>query len=152
MSRTRFLKVGMTMLLAVLCALAGCRQDEPCDGERASLTLSTSAEALRVGESVTVTVELANRGCADLGMPQYRLYLETSDGARVLEPSPPEPVAHSLGVSPGETDSAAFALAAAGAGRVEVWATCSYEVHLGYPGPAYWGSVASRRVTLTIGP
>ena len=116
------------------------------------MTLAASSKTLRVGETATITVELANEGCVDLGLPQYRLHMDSGDGLSLLDPSPPDPVVHSLGVAPGDTDSASFTLRAVGAGRVKLSATCSYEVHLGYPGPAHWGSVASRRLTLTVKP
>ena len=151
MRNARFFIIALVIALGV-CTLVSCRDDSPCTKERVSLAISTSSKALRVGDRVTVTVELANEGCVDLGLPQYRLYVDSGDGPALLDPSPPEPVAHSLGVVPGEADSATFTLRATGAGRVKLSAMCSYEVHLGYPGPAYWGSVASRRLTLTLKP
>ena len=57
-----------------ICVLVGCQDNEPCTDERATLELSASTKALRVGEALTVTVELANEGCVDLGLPQYRLH------------------------------------------------------------------------------
>jgi hypothetical protein len=59
---------------------------------------------------------------------------------------------HHLAVAPGQTDAASFTLQAAGPGQAMLRAYASFEVHLGYPGPAYWGASAASPLTITVTP
>jgi DNA/RNA endonuclease YhcR with UshA esterase domain len=60
-------------------------------------------------------------------------------------------VEHTLGLQPGDSDAAEFTLRAVRAGRVTLTAGVSFEVHLGYPGPAYWsGSGAREPLVITV--
>ena len=62
----------------------------------------------------------------------------------VLSPLPvPEPAVHSLAVGPGTEDVHKFLIQAVHEGEYLLSAQTSFEVHVGYPGPAYWGSAAS---------
>jgi hypothetical protein len=40
------------------------------------MTLSSKATEIVVGETLTVTAVLTNRGCGNLGLSQYRLYTD----------------------------------------------------------------------------
>ena len=124
-----------------------------CETHTASATLSVSAATLKVGQAVTITVALDNKGCVGLGLPQYRLYVQ-SDGPRpIFDPGDPEPVVHYLEIAPGAADAARFALRAVEAGRATLTARASFEVHLGYPGPAYWASSGTGEpVVITVTP
>lgn len=115
-----------------------------CERETASVLLSVSAESLKVGDTVKVTVTVNNEGCVALGLPQYRLYIESDGPQSIFTPENPEPVVHSLAVVPGQFDSAEFDLTAITSGQATLTASVSYEVHLGYPGPAYWGYASTR--------
>jgi hypothetical protein len=121
-----------------------------CQYHTARMTITASATTLRVGEAVTVTTTLFNYGCTGLGMPQYRLYADTDEPHLVLDPERPEPVVHYAGVGLGGSDAAQFVLEAVGSGQAVVWSTTSFEVHLGYPGPAYWGGSGSGPLTITV--
>ncbi len=140
-----------------------------CETHTASLTLSAPRTTLAVGESVTVTATLRNQGCGMLGLLKYTLNVHSepfSDGEMdkpptgtpvsdpeytpqagntpfpelsVLERLDPGSVEHYLAVDPGESDRAEFVLKAVEVGEAYLTASVSYEVHLGYPGPAYWG-------------
>jgi hypothetical protein len=112
--------------------------------------LVASASEVRVGEILTVTVTLSNEGCALIGLPKYYLRVDSRGGNSVLDPSDPEPLAHSVSLREGRTHSMAFLLQAVGIGRADLSASATYEVHLGYPGPAYWGASASRRVGVAV--
>lgn len=127
-------------------------QDTKCETHTAAMTLSTTATALKAGEVVTVTVTLTNQGCVDLGMPQYRLYVQSDEAHRVFDPDKPEPVVHYLGVAPGGSDTAEFVLRAVGPGQATFSASASFEVHLGYPGPAYWGGSGAGPLEITVTP
>jgi hypothetical protein len=116
-----------------------------CESETASVVLSAAAENANVGDAVKVTVTVNNEGCLTLGLPQYRLYIQSDGAQSILLPDPPEPIVHYLGVAPGQSDFTEFVLTAAAAGQATLTATVSYEVHLGYPGPAYWGMTGSDR-------
>ncbi len=113
----------------------------PCETAIGTVALSVLPEEPKVGDAVIVTVKLSNEGCLDLGLPQYRLYIQSD--ASILNPSIPEPVVHYLAVSPGGSDTATFDLQAVAGGQASLTATVSYEVHIGYPGPAYWGMSSS---------
>ena len=115
------------------------------------MTLSSTSRAVRVGEMVTVTAELSNIGCAMLGLPKYTLTVD-SNGVSVLEPSAPEPVEHSLAVRTGESDTAEFVLVAANPGSATLSASASFEVHLDYPGPAYWSNAGTGRLKISVEP
>jgi hypothetical protein len=114
-----------------------------CETHAARLLLEASEGMPRVGDRITVKVTLRNEGCPSLGLPQYRLEVQSDGPDAVLLPSRPEPVVHSLAVAPGQVDVAEFTFAAAAAGQVTLTASASFEVHLGYPGPAYWGQAAA---------
>lgn len=124
-----------------------------CERETASLVVSADSENLNVGDSVVITVTLSNEGCVALGLPQYRLYVTSAGTQPIFSPEIPEPVVHYLAVAPGQADSTEFTLTAVAGGQAELRATASYEVHLGYPGPAYWGSTGSGDpLIITVGP
>jgi hypothetical protein len=116
------------------------------------MTLSASSTTAIVGEKVLFTATLANEGCSGVGMPQYRLQINGGGPGPVLVPNPPEPVTHIYGIGPGHPDSAQFTLHVVGSGRVTVTASSSFEVHLGYPGPAYWAGDGAGPVAITVAP
>jgi hypothetical protein len=121
-----------------------------CATHDASVQLTASKTTLKVGEAVTIRVTLLNSGCVSLGLPQYRLAVLNSEARAILSPDKPEPVIHSLGVNPGKTDEAVFTLQAASPGKATLSALASFEVHLGYPGPAYWGASSSKELVLQV--
>ena len=121
-----------------------------CERETASVVLSASAESLKVGDATKVTVTVSNEGCVALGLPQYRLYMQSDNAQSIFAPASPEPVVHSLAVAPGQSDSTVFELTAVASGQATLTATVSYEVHLGYPGPAYWGMTGSNQPLILI--
>lgn len=125
---------------------------EVCETHTAAMALATTATVLEVGEMVTVTATLANVGCADLGMPQYQLYTQSESSQPIFEPNPPTPILHLVGIHPGEADAAEFVLRAVGPGEATLSASASFEVHLGYPGPAYWGGSSSAPLMITVMP
>jgi len=123
-----------------------------CKTDTASVALSASATTLKKGEVVTVTATLINQGCVALGLPQYRLYVEAGGTEPLFDPDKPAPVVHQLAVAPGRSDATNFVLRAVGVGRATLRASASFEVHLGYPGPAYWGSNSSEALVITVTP
>jgi hypothetical protein len=146
----RFLLLAVILLAVGTAAVWFIRQRSGCRGHSASLSISGTAAAVQVGEHLTVQVALSNTGCVALGLPQYRLYVETGGLGRVLSPERPEPVIHSLAVQPGESDGAEFVLQAVAAGKATITASASFEVHLDYPGPAYWGMSNSGPLVVTV--
>lgn len=48
------------------------------------------------------------------------------------------------------SDTAEFAMTASAPGSVTLAASVSFEVHIGYPGPAYWGYAASPPLTIEV--
>ncbi len=146
----RFLLLAVILLAVGTAAVWFIRQRSGCRGHSASLSISGTAAAVQVGEPLTVQVALSNTGCVALGLPQYRLYVETGGLGLALSPERPEPVIHSLAVQPGESDGAEFVLHAFAAGKATITASASFEVHLDYPGPAYWGMSNSGPLVVTV--
>jgi hypothetical protein len=124
----------------------------PCQTDTAILSIAAPGDTFSPGETVTATITLQNKGCTMLGLPLYRLNIRAAGSETVLEPAAPEPLMHSLAVQPGQSDSAQFTLQAANPGQATLSASASYEVHLGYPGPAYWGNASASPVELTVNP
>ena len=124
------------------------RQQQP----RASLSIETLSAQVHAGEIVVITTHMQNLGRIGLGLPQYRLYVETDNDQPALEPDHPQPVEHYLQVGPGQSDSAVFELQAVRPGTATLRSTVSFEVHLGYPGPAHWGGASAGPIVVTVVP
>src|SRR6266542_2231523 len=60
-----------------------------CERDTASVLLSESAESLKVGDIVKITVTVNNEGCVALGLPQYRLYIQSDKPESILNPDHP---------------------------------------------------------------
>ncbi len=146
----RFLLLAVILLAVGTAAVWFIRQRSGCRSHSASLSISGTATTVQVGDTLTVQLALSNTGCVALGLPQYRLYVETGGLGLVLAPERPEPVVHSLAVQPGESDGAEFALQAVAPGKATITASASFEVHLDYPGPAYWGMSNSGPLVVTV--
>lgn len=106
----------------------------------------------RAGDPLTVSVTLTNAGCGSVGLPDYRL-LTLSDSPYPIFTTPsPASITHYRALYPGEADHVTFMLHAIGAGVVTLTARSSFEVHLGYPGPAYWAGDVAPLLRLTVPP
>jgi hypothetical protein len=125
-----------------------------CTTAIARLISSASAESLNVSDTVTIRATLtnANESCLSLGQPQYRLYTHLYGLESIFSPDQPAPVAHYLGVAPGKSDSVEFTLTAIASGQATLTAGVSFEVHIGYPGPAYWGYASATPLIITVAP
>ena len=130
-----------------------------CENWSASMTISATPASPKVGDVVTVTVTLINtsQDCPNfrlplLGMPLYRLSIQSDSPEQIFDPSNPSPITHYLGLAPGESDSVEFVLQAVGAGRVTLNSSASFEVHLGYPGPAFWWGSGTGPFLITVRP
>ncbi len=121
-----------------------------CFTHTTAMTLSVSNALPQVGDVLVVTSTLANAGCGNVGLPEYRLHIQAHPP--VLLPESPPPISHTLSIAPGQSDSAEFTLHVVGDGPVTLTASSSFEVHLGYPGPAYWSGDTSAPLTLTVPP
>ena len=119
-----------------------------CTTHTTGMTLTTSSTTLEVGDRIVVTATLANEGCAQVVQPEYWLTLVQS--AYVLGPDPPTSVTHYLALEPGETDTVTFSLQTIGVGEVTLQTSASFEVHLGYPGPAYWAYDSTMPISVSI--
>jgi hypothetical protein len=123
-----------------------------CTSHTCSMTLSATPTTPRVGDTIQVIVRLYNHGCGFLGLPLYRLTWDLNDSPPVFDQTPPLEMLHSVAIFPGEYDEATFVLQAAGPGKTELQTHCSIEVHLGYPGPAYWSACSAPPLTITVAP
>ncbi len=131
---------------------ASSTQTVACTQHSAAIDITASQTELTVGDSVTISLTLNNTGCAMLGLPKYYLVSGAGLPTSLFEPAAPEPVFHSIGIDPGGSDSAAFIVRAASPGDVPLYGTASFEVHLGYPGPAYWATAASQPLNFHVSP
>ena len=122
-----------------------------CQTHQAQLMLYPSRDLLQVGDSLILTATLSNSGCAMLGLPKYSLSLMADGDAHLVQPTELEPIIHSVALRDGEHDEAYFTLKAVAPGKAELKVSASFEVHLGYPGPAYWSSATSRPVIVEVG-
>ncbi|MBN2004894.1 MAG: hypothetical protein JXA21_16165 [Anaerolineae bacterium] len=123
-----------------------------CETDTASTLLSASAENLKLGDVLKIKVTLNNEGCVALGLPQYRLYIQSNSQESIFTPNTPEAVVHYLSVEPGQSDTVEFDLTAVASGPVTITASASFEVHLEYPTPAYWGYSGSGEFPITVLP
>jgi hypothetical protein len=121
-----------------------------CEQDESRMALSASQTKVKVGQTIEVNVVLKNTGCVALGLPQYRLAILNSERQPILSPDKPEPVVHTLAVIPGNADEAVFTLQAVSPGKATLRAMASFEVHLGYPGPAYWGANSSDELVIQV--
>lgn len=119
-----------------------------CTTHTTSMTLTISNDAPEVGDRLWVTATLTNEGCAQVGKPEYRLWLEQS--SLILAPESPIRVGHSLSLHTGETDIVTFSLRSIGFGPASLRVSASFEVHLDYPGPAYWASHSTDPITVNV--
>ena len=116
-----------------------------CTGHTATTTVSAPAE-VKVGQPVTVTVTLANQGCTALGLPKYTLSAQPP----IFAPAAPEPAIVYGSIPIGGSGKATFSLRAITPGQANLHAGASFEVHLGYPGPAYWGGSSAEPATINV--
>lgn len=123
-----------------------------CPTHESKITLSAPKTMLKVGEVIEVKALLENTGCVTLGLPQYRLAILNSEGKPIFSPDKPDPVVHSLGVTPGQSDEVTYLLQAVSPGKATLSVMTSFEVHLGYPGPAYWGAGSSKELVIQVEP
>ncbi len=114
-----------------------------CSTHTAAVQLAPSAQTVQIGQQLIVRVTLLNQGCVALGLPQYTLRAHAPQGQPLFIPPQPESVTHDLAVAPGQSDSVEFVLQGAQVGQGVLQAEVSFEVHIGYPGPAYWGYATS---------
>jgi hypothetical protein len=120
-----------------------------CTDYRAEMSLSATDTQPYVGDVVTVTAMLTNRGCRMLGLPRYSLHAETV-GDEPLFAALPEAVVHYAGITYGHSDAAEFSLHAVRPGQATLIAGASFEFHAGYPGPAYWGTASRGPLQITV--
>ncbi len=122
-----------------------------CPADDSKMVLTVPKTAIKVGETIVVKVVLKNTGCVSLGIPQYRLAILNDEGKPIFSPDKPEPVIHYLAVAPGTSDEVTFTLQAVHPGKATFSAMASFEVHMGYPGPAYWGASGSDPLVIQVG-
>jgi hypothetical protein len=122
-----------------------------CAGYASHLTLAASHTGCIIGDTLVLTATLTNVGaCGMLGLPLYTLHFNPDALDPILLPNPPGPVTHYEGINPGESDVITYTLQVVGAGVITLNITASFEVHLGYPGPAYWSRDNSPSLTITV--
>lgn len=119
-----------------------------CD-QRAEMSLALSEASPQLGRRITATVTLTNAGDCLMGVPLYTLRVD-SEHAVAAQVEGDNPVLHSLGLDGGESDSVEFRLVLLNTGLFTLTADASFEVHVGYPGPAYWSGAATGPITFTV--
>jgi hypothetical protein len=122
----------------------------PCETHTASVQLSPSAQSVQIGQQLSVQVTLNNQGCVALGLPKFTLRIHAPQGQPLFIPPQPESVTYDAAVAPGQAHTVVFTLQGAQAGQGVLQADVSFEVHIGYPGPAYWGMVTSALINIAV--
>ena len=117
-----------------------------------SMTLQATSTELRVGEIVTLTARLTNEGVWLMGVPLYTLQGLGEPGSAVLTSLGPLQVYHSVPIYLGQYDEAQFVLKASSPGQATLCVRSSFEVHIGYPGPAFWWGDISPPLVITVSP
>jgi len=122
-----------------------------CRPAEASVELSASPTRLEIGQTVSVTVTLANgHGSeAKLGLIRYTLEVRP---AGALTSDEPGPVEHPITLEPGRSDEAAFVLRAAAPGRATLTGSASYEMHALDYSWGSWSGCGSRPLEIVVGP
>jgi len=141
-------QAGMTPRAFIPSFSGNASSDPQCASQSAVVTIAPGAQSAQIGETITLTVILANNSCDTLGLPQYRLWAEPRDAASLFEPAQIEPVVHSRAVAQQQTDSADFALRAVTAGEQGFGASVSYELHTAQG--ATWGLATASPITITV--
>jgi hypothetical protein len=118
-----------------------------CTTHTTGMTLTLSPLKPRVGDTFVATATLANEGCGLVGLPLYRLMVE-SEPAEMLVPQSPTSAPHTLGLGPGNSDVMTFTLKAVNAGLARINVSASFEVHV--DGGAYWSTDATGPSIVTV--
>ncbi|NDJ86811.1 MAG: hypothetical protein GYB66_13070 [Chloroflexi bacterium] len=121
--------------------------------DSAVLDLTVEPNPVVVGEEVRFRLTLANHDVYAAGIPKFSLQ---GDQMAVLLGTPvagPENDGVLYGaVAPGESHQVVWTFIARAPGTVTVQGHVSFEVHEGYPGPAYWRGTQSSPVSLRVVP
>ena len=121
----------------------------PTCNQSTDMTLAFSNPAPQLGDRITVTAVLTNTGDCLMGLPLYGLRIDNPNAVAVFWESDHE-VYNGRAIYGGQADTAEFVIVIANTGNYTVSAYVSYEVHVGYPGPAYWGGTRTTPVSVTV--
>jgi len=119
---------------------------QACTTYNVTLDLAGSADAVRVGEPVTVTARLLNRGCGAIGLPSYS-FDRQRDPPGLFDRTPPLTVEHGTTVGVGGSDAASIVLRAQRPGVARITARVAFRYREGI---AHWGQADARPVELTV--
>lgn len=108
-----------------------------------------SASPIRIGDEVTVSLYLVNTGTLDAGIPKFALMLSDDSLLEVVSAPDNDGLLYGSVVA-GDSTVMSWTYRALAAGSVDITGRVSYEVHEGYPGPAYWSGTTSSPQTLVI--
>lgn len=114
-----------------------------------AMAIALSDPAPKLGQRITATVSLTNTGDCMVGQPLYTLDVANVQSVAMFEESE-NPVLHHTAIYSDEVDSVNFRMLVANTGVFTLTAHVSFEVHVGYPGPAYWGGASAAPVTFTV--
>jgi hypothetical protein len=114
-----------------------------------AMAIALSDPAPELGQRITATVSLTNTGDCMVGLPLYTLDVANAHPVAVFEESE-NPVLHSRAIYSDEVDSVDFRMLVANTEVFTLTARASFEVHVGYPGPAFWGGASAAPVTFTV--
>ncbi|MCB9436963.1 MAG: hypothetical protein H6673_08210 [Anaerolineales bacterium] len=110
--------------------------------------LTFSQNPIQIGDEVIVSLSLVNTGTLAAGIPSFTLYLE-SDALELVSTPDNGGVLYGA-VAAGSTYTMQWTYRAASTGTAEFSGRVSYEVHEGYPGPAYWSGTSAGPEVLVI--
>jgi len=139
---------GMTPRAFIPSFSGNASSDPQCASQSAVVTIAPGAQSAQIGETITLTVILANNSCDTLGLPQYRLWAEPRDATPLFEIVGANNHSPLRSVAQQQTDSADFALRAVTAGEQGFGASVSYELHTAQG--ATWGLATASPITITV--
>jgi hypothetical protein len=129
---------------------SGTAQAGTCQAPGATVHLTPSATQVKVGQPLTLTVQLINQGCPSIATAQYHVAVDGPGWPIGLEPVVPPVVTHASPLPQGHSDTAVFVFRATHAGRPEVSATVNYASGVDARGQTHWTWVPSGPVTIVV--
>jgi hypothetical protein len=122
-----------------------------CRPSEASVRLSASTMSLEVGQSVSVTVTLANGHASGVRLGQVQVSLGVQPSG-ILVSDNLGPVAHPQTLEPGESAETEFALRAVAPGRATLTGSTSFEMHALDYSSGSWSGCRSGPLKILVTP
>ena len=121
----------------------------PTCNQSTDMAVVLSNPAPQLGDRITITAVLTNTGDCLMGLPLHTLRIDNPNPVAIFWEAGPQ-IYTGGAVYGGQADTADFVVVIANTGVYTVSSYVSFEVHVGYPGPAYWGGASATSITFTV--